>query len=205
MPPTQNASVGLRVLLWLGVITAVLIGAGAAFFIFTFDTQYAPGYSHRKFDALQLGDSQAHVLTLLGTPFATETTEPFVAWIYSQDHQTDYAQTGEGMGTYTAFRFDPSNQLVAVTGQRQTSANSFVFGDGLNYLQLTESQIQALKGLPQREIALRFGPPTAVYESRATQLWRYSRSPSSANYHFRAVGLNAEGRVVKIWREIYWD
>jgi hypothetical protein len=205
MNKTESASAWLRVLLWLGGISAVLTGAVAAFFIFTFDTQYTPGYSSQKFNSLKLGDSKSHVLASLGPPFSTEATEPYVAWIYSNNSQPGYPQTGEGRGTHTTFRFDTSNRVVSVQGMLQTSANSFTFGDGLNYLKLTESQIQMLKGRSQNEVQQQFGPPTASYESKASKLLRYSKSPSSANYHFRAVGLGGDGRVVKIWREIYWD
>jgi hypothetical protein len=40
---------------------------------------------------------------------------------------------------------------------------------------------------------------------KASKLLRYSRSPSSSNYHLRMVGVDKDGKVAHIWRKIYWD
>jgi hypothetical protein len=40
----------------------------AFIFLFTFDTEYAPGYSEEAFRAVEIGDSREEVLCLLGQP-----------------------------------------------------------------------------------------------------------------------------------------
>lgn len=207
--PAVNARKGLvgvlPVVLGIGGIVLLLCGGLAAIFFLSFDTQFAPGYSEKKFRAIRLGDSEQQVLATLGPPFSTEDTEPYQAWIYSDGNQRHFARDGEGRGTYTTFRFDSNECVVAVNGMVQTSPSSFEFGDGLNYLKLSGAQIESLKGTAAGEIKRRFGPPVAVYEYQATKMLCYSRSPSSANYHLRIIGVDQHGRVVRIWREIYWD
>lgn len=195
----------MRVLLWISGILLLVLGGLAALLFSTFDTQFTPGYSGKKFDSIKLDDSEQVVISLLGQPFSAETTKPFTEWIYSADNQERFLRKGEGSGTYTTIRFDTNNQVVSIGGMTQTSASSFTFGDGLNYLKLTEAQIKKLTGVSQDEIKKQFGPPSATYEDQTSKFLRYSKSPTSANYHLRAVGLDKDGKVVKIWREIYWD
>ena len=61
------------------------------------------------------------------------------------------------------------------------------------------------EGNTQDEIRQTLGPPLAVYEHKATKVLWYSQSPSSSNYHLRNVGVDKDGKVVHIWKEIYWD
>lgn len=195
----------LAVLLGIGAIVLLIFGGLAAFLFLSFDTQYAPGYSERKFKSIKLGDSEQLVRSSLGQPFSTESTKPYEAWIYAADKQRQFSRTGEGSGTYTTIRFDANGQVVSISGMVQTSANTFSFGDGLNYLKLTGAQIEKLKGRSQGEIEKEFGPPVATYQDKTVKFLRYSKSPSSSNYHLRAIGVDDRGTVVRIWREIYWD
>lgn len=189
----------------IGGILLLLAGGGAVVFFLNFDTQYAPGYSERNFKSIKLGDAEQQIVALLGQPFATEPTTPYVAWIYSADRQRRFAHSGEGSGTYTTIRFDTNGCVVAVTGAVQTSVSTFEFRDGRNYLKLTEAEIKKLTGSTQAEVQKQFGLPAAIYEDKTSKFLRYSQSPSSANYHLRAIGVDPAGKVVKIWREIYWD
>ncbi len=52
------------------VIGSVLVTVAflAFIFLFTFDTEYAPGYSEDAFRAVEIGDSSEEVLCLLGQP-----------------------------------------------------------------------------------------------------------------------------------------
>ena len=205
----MNASKGwfaaLSVLLAIGGILLLVFGGLAALFLLSFDTQYAPGYSEKKFKSIKLGDSEPLVISLLGQPFSADDATPYVEWIYATDDQRRFSRTGRGSGTYTTIRFDTDNRVVSINGAVQTSANTFSFGDGLNYLKLTETQIKKLKGSSQGDLRKQFGPPVATYEDKSSKLLRYSRSPSSANYHYRAIGVDKDGKVVRIWRDIYWD
>ncbi len=205
MNTSKNWFAVLLTLAGIGGILLLLAGGGAVIFFLNFDTQYAPGYSERNFKSIRLGDAEQQVVALLGQPFGIEPTTPYVAWIYSADRQRRFAQSGEGSGTYTTIRFHTNGCVVAVTGAVQTSVSTFEFGNGRNYLKLTEAQIKKLTGSSQAEVQKQFGPPTAIYEDKTSKFLRYSKSPTSANYHLRAIGVDPAGKVVKIWREIYWD
>lgn len=133
----------------LAAILLLILGGLAAVFFLGFDTQYAPGYSEAKFKAIKLGYAEQVVLSSLGQPFSTEDTQPYVAWVYSADNQRRFSRTGEGSGTYTTVRFDADNRVVSINGAVQTSVNTFSFGEGLNYLKLTQAQINKLKGSSQ--------------------------------------------------------
>lgn len=185
------------VLLLVGIFTAILFA--------NFDTEYAPGYSEKAFKSIQLGATQQSVLSLLGEPIASANSEPFVVYIYSAEKQPDFSEDGIGSGTYTTMTFDKSRRLKTVFGQQATSRNSIVIGEGQNYLKLREQDIEELKGSTMEEIKAKFGSPAAVYEYKAFKVLAYSRSPSSANYHLRSLGLDENGMVVHIWRSIYWD
>lgn len=182
-----------------------IFGLMAAWYICTFDTQYAPGYSGRKFSAIKLGDSVQSVIASLGQPFSIQEVRPSVQWIYSADKQQNFPHSGAGAGTYTTIEFDTNGAVVSIDGTLQTSSSSFTFGDGLNYLKLTSDQIEKLIGSKQVEIKKQFGQPVATHEDKSSKYLRYSKSPSSANYHLRIIGVDEKGMVVKIISEIYWD
>ena len=194
-----------RGLLWISGGVLIILGGIAALFFSSFDTQYAPGYSEKKFKSIKLGDSEQIVIASLGRPFSSKGTKPYLEWIYSAEDQSRFSRTGEGLGTYTTIRFDTNNHVVSIDGMVQTSVNSFTFGDGLNYLKLTSLQIKQLTGKSSDEIKKQFGPPAASYKDNTSRFLRYSKSPSSANYFLRAIGVDENGTVVKKWQEIYWD
>jgi hypothetical protein len=205
MNESKGPSAMLALLLLTGGIGLLLVGGIAALYFHAFDTQYTPGYSDKKFKSVKLGDSEQFVIASLGQPFSTQSTKPYSEWIYSGVNQRRFARTGEGSGTYTTIRFDSSGRVESMGGMVQESASTVTFGDGLNYLGLTTAQIDKLIGSSREEIKTRFGLPAATYENKSTKVLRYSRSPSSANYHLRAIGVDKDGKVVRIYREIYWD
>jgi hypothetical protein len=68
--PRSKTAAWRKVLALSSVIGSIL--ATLAFlvfvFFFTFDTEYAPGYSEEAFRAVEIGDSKEEVLSLLGQP-----------------------------------------------------------------------------------------------------------------------------------------
>lgn len=194
----------MRIVLSIIAIFALLAALLAALFFRSFDTQYSAGYSETAFKSIRLGDAAQHVLAVLGNPLSSTDTKPFVTWIYSKDAQNRFSENGAGSGTYTTVTFDGSGRVTGVFGQRQES-NHFIVGAGQGHLALTNIDVDRLKGTSADAIRREFGSPAAVYEYKACKLLWYSRSPSSSNYHLRMIGLNSEGKVVHIWREIYWD
>ena len=59
-----------RVLSLFSVIGSILATLAFLIFVFffTFDTEYAPGYSEEMFRAVKVGDSKEEILSLLGQP-----------------------------------------------------------------------------------------------------------------------------------------
>lgn len=187
------------------VTSVAVLAVGVAILWSNFDTEYAPGYSERAFDRIEIGDSHESVLAALGEPLSSRPSKPYVRWIYSADDQRSFARDGSRRGTYTEFWFRPEGRLEFVTGQTSTSPGIVLFGNGANHLGLRDEEIRALDGASTGQIRDRFGAPRAIYEYRATTVLSYSRSPSSGNFHLRQVGLDSRGRVVHILRSVYFD
>lgn len=194
---TFLVSAALAALIAAGVV-AVLVWS-------SFDTEYAPGYSPKAFNGISVGDTYESVLSKLGEPLSSHLTEPFRSWIYSASEQPSFAESGIGQGTHTTFRFDGAGRVKYVSGQTSPSPHRIRFGDGENHLRLTNEDIGLLQGEAEDEIRARFGPPVATYEYQASTVLIYSRSPSSANYLRRNLGIDEDGKVVHIWKSIYWD
>lgn len=182
----------------IGGVVAALVGA-------SFDTEYAAGYTAEGFRAVRLGDTQESALSRVGKPLSSQDTEPFQQWVFSDDQQSSFAETGIANGSYTTFTFDVSGRVKNVSGQVQPTANSIRIGDGENFLKLKGEEIKSLHGATADEVRTRFGQPVAVYDYRVSTVLNYSRSPSSSHYHLRKLGTDQDGRVVHIWRSIYWD
>jgi hypothetical protein len=183
----------------------LLVGIYAALLFASFDTEYAPGYSEKAFKSIKLAATEESVLSALGAPLSSEASEPYVEWIYSADRQPYFSDHGVASGTYTTVTFDRNARVKHISGGRKTSANTFLFGEGHNSLNLTGDDIERLKGTSQARIKEKFGSPQAIHEYKASKELSYSRSPSSSNYHLRKLGMDENGKVVHIWRCIYWD
>ena len=187
-------------------LAALLAVAGVAVLMWSsFDTEYAPGYSAKAFNVIRVGDTFESVLSKLGEPWSSRQTEPFRSWIYSASEQPSFAEDGIGQGTHTTFGFDGEGRVKYASGQTSPSPHTIRFGDGENHLRLKSEEIELVKGASEEEIRNRFGPPVATYEYQASTVLIYSRSPSSSNYHLRNLGMDENGKVVHIWKSIYWD
>lgn len=69
----------------LGALLAVVVCMFSAY-IFSFDTEYAPGYSEAAFRSVRIGDSREEVIALLGEPLfvhsvGVEGTETWGEWL----------------------------------------------------------------------------------------------------------------------------
>ena len=82
----------------LATITGALLISGvvASLLWASFDTEYAPGYTARAFDAVNLGYTREAVVSRLGEPLSSYDTEPFQQWVFSDDHQSSFAESGIG-------------------------------------------------------------------------------------------------------------
>ncbi|HSH00946.1 MAG TPA: outer membrane protein assembly factor BamE [Anaerolineae bacterium] len=173
--------------------------------LLTFDTEYAPTYTHRAFRQIELGMTTTQVEALIGPPLTTANLQPFTTWLYTMDEQPDYAQTGTPTGSFYQFHFDHNGQLTNGFGQQLNHHGGLVFADGVNPLELNRDDLNALLGATTAQIKAQFNQPNHIFTSTVTQYALYSRSPSDTHYHRRTVGYDEHGRVVRIINEIYWD
>jgi len=193
-------------LLLAAIVGAVVLFAGIAVLVFSsFATEYAPGYSASAFKTMALGDTRESVLSKLGEPLSSNNCQPFTQWIYSADDQPRFSDNGIGEGTHTTVTFGRDECVRSISGQRSTAPNSITVGDGANYLGLKNEDIKKWIGSTPADIRKAFGTPAAVYHYNAATVLSYSRSPSSSHYYLRSLGIDDEGKVVHIWRSIYWD
>jgi hypothetical protein len=176
----------------------------AVVFLFSFDTEYAPGYSESAFRTVNIGTTEEEVLRLLGEPLQVRETAPYIWWLYSDQAQPNFETDGYASGNYTRIWFNQAGLVERIFGQL-TAGNSIFVGGGNNYLQLSDATIESLKGKTRPEIQELYGLPTSIYESKATKVLVYSRSPSSSNYMLRTIGIDAQEQVTHIQRKIYWD
>jgi hypothetical protein len=176
----------------------------AVIFLFSFDTEYAPGYPESAFRTVKIGTPEEEVLRLLGEPLQVREAAPYIWWLYSDQAQPNFETDGHASGNYTRIWFNQAGLVERIFGQL-TAGNSIFVGGGNNYLGLSDATIESLKGKTQPEIQELYGPPTSIHESRVTKVLVYSRSPSSSNYMLRTIGINPQGQATRIQHEIYWD
>ncbi len=181
------------------------------------ETRYAPGYSESKFRALELGITEAEVLSQLGAPLDKRAARPRIDWLYVDGPWPAFAREGEAPGhrSYTRVNFDSDGRLVDCWGQLASgvsAGSATIHPDfpplrGRNRLGLDDRTLQALvaAGTTTEQFAARYGPPTEVYATQAVAWLDYANSPSSTHHHVRRIGIDAEGRVVSKLATVYWD
>lgn len=171
---------------------------------FSFDTEYSVAYSEAAFRTIDLGIPAEEVFQRLGQPLEVRETAPYTVWVYSDQSDLDLEDHELPAQSYTAFYFDEAGRVKNIFGQL-LQGNVITLGGQNNYLGLSSTEIEQLKGKTQIEIEQLYGTPTAAPTYETSQYLIYSRSPSSSNYWLRQIGLNRQGRVVEIRQEIYWD
>lgn len=195
-----------NVIVFITVCVLVVLCLGI-FVAGSFDTQYAPGYAESAFRKIKIGDDVNRVISLLGQPLSVIEAVPYTEWEYSDRPQHGFAEDGMSAlrGSFTILRFDKDGRMIYLGGQLQNEASRITIGDGDNFLKLTNVDFQRLQCKTSQEVAVTIGSPHATYEYKAVKEMVYSRSPSSANYVMRRIGLDERGNVVHIWSKIYWD
>ena len=181
------------------------------------DTEYSTGFSEEAFRSIQLGEAETHVNSTLGVPLEERVTEPYKEWLYTADANAEFASSGviQEPVSYTVLSFDEQGYFQGARGQIShgtatsglTISSSGSFGDGQNFLRLTNAEIAKLQAAKatQADLQVRFGAPRETFTSHVTRWFRYSRSPGSTHYYIRMIGLDASGAVVRKRSEIYWD
>lgn len=170
-------------------------------------TEYAPGYSETAFRKIAVGDDKIEVLDRLGEPLQVWEKQPETFWVYGRVPEADIDDLRNNYvleSSYTVIIFSPEEGVQRAYGQIVRDGQLFL-GDGQNYLGLTAEEIGTLKGQTAVAIQQQFGEPQSIYTDSSTEVWRYSRSPQDSHYHLRRIWFDAEGKVVRIDREIYWD
>lgn len=180
-------------------------------------TEYAPGYDGSAFRALQQGATEAEIHAALGSPFEVQRVEPTIEWLYAAAELKPFEADGSnpGISTYSRLTFDARGKLLSAWGMEATGTSkkglrtsySMSYGDGQNFLRMTEVDLQALlaAGAIQADIEARYGKPAAEYVSKAERWLIYSRSPSSSHYRMRKIALDSNGELWRKVSEVYWD
>lgn len=226
-PPATRRPVfvGIFILILAGVLGLACVVAVVgptkllqhAFLLLGEDTAYAPGYSEKAFQEVQIGSSKEAVVAHLGNPLREDSAAPHTLWIYSPTPQASFKTSGQpdAMSTYTVFKFGTNGVLTDVYGQVLESSEKGLFGvqttismgNGSNSLSLTRKQIDALTtaGITPEAIEARFGAPQAQFNTQVSTWLIYSHSPGSKDYRLRWIGVDSAGKVSRKRSEIYWD
>ena len=207
-------------LTFVALVVAVLLMPLAdrqRLYIRTFgDTEYAPGYDERAFEAIAIGATYAEVIAVLGSPLSDEATEPSFSMLYASGPSESFARSRnvDELLSYTCFDFRGGEQLGRVFGQLAVATGS---GSGQmevdfkpmgrNHLGIDEREAERLFAAKSRPAAIeaRYGAPTATYRDDSVRRLKYSRSPSSSSYEQRWIGLDRDGRVCFKLSEAYFD
>lgn len=180
-------------------------------------TEYAPGFNGSAFRALRPGATEAEIHAALGLPLEVQKVEPTIEWLYAAAELEPFEADGTnpGISTYSTLTFDARGKLLSAWGMEATGTSSkgmrttysMGFGDGQNFLGMTEVELQALlaAGATQSDIEARYGRPAAEYVSKAERWLHYSRSPSSSHYRMRKIALDGTGRLWRKVSDVYWD
>jgi hypothetical protein len=180
-------------------------------------TEYAPGFNEAAFRALRPGVTEAEVHAVLGQPLEVQEVEPTIKWLYAAADLAEFEADGRNpsKSSFSTLTFDARGKLVGAWGLTVTtgnsgnlrSSNSMSFGDGENFLGMSEADLQALlaAGATQADIEARYGKPAAEYVSKAERWLIYSRSPNSSHYRMRKIALDSSGELWRKVSDVYWD
>jgi len=180
------------------------------------DTEYAPGYDERAFEAIAIGATYAEVIAALGSPLSDEATEPSFSMLYASGSSGSFARSRnvDEPLSYTCFDFSGDEklgrvfgQLAVATGPGSAQIELDVNGTGRNHLGVTGSEQARLIAARSTaaDIEARYGRPTATYRNNSVRRLKYSRSPSSSSYEQRWIGLDCDGRVCFKRAEAHFD
>lgn len=190
----------------------------------TEDTEYAPGYAEKKFQAIKIGETIESVETKLGIPLNVKPATPYTLWLYAPTEYPEFSDHGaypsidracnvitfDGDGVFR----QAHGQLAGNVSQAKENGNVLVTsgqfsldGTSPGPLGITNEMSKRWKEdkASRDEIRKRFGEPRAKYVTRATKWLVYSRSPSGGDYRKRMVGIDDKGRVCEKKSEFYWD
>lgn len=175
------------------------------------DTEYAAGYSEAAFNSIEMGESKAEVLRLLGPPLSTYVATPHSNWLYCGSDHPGFREDGGISGTFSLFEFDAAGRVTKTLKQTETDRSSGLLTtsitttmDSVPLGDSTGSE-DPWVGKTRAEVEARFGPPQHVQDRFATEVLIYSRSPSSTHYMFRRIGIDAGGLVVDKQQYFWWD
>ena len=221
--PKKFLWIGLGVTLTALVSVCLIVGPlqvlRIVYFSISNDTEYAPGYSSKKFKQVKIGNAESDVLKLLGKPIKERSAVGYTYLLYAPRSVPEFEQTGDFTGSvdYTMILLDLDGKLTDIYGQKylgSTSSGAFSniqvtmrLGDGENYLGIKKTDIDALKAANADRAAIeaKYGKPVGEFTSEVTRWLHYSRSPSSSDYLLRRIGLDDSGKVSRILSEQYMD
>ncbi len=181
------------------------------------DIGYASGFSEAAFLSVQLGDAEARVISALGAPLEEDVAVAYKNGLYTAEPNPGFASSGEvdGSVTNTVLSFDENGYFLGADGYISLGTNwaglivtsSSTYGDGQNFLEVTNAEIAKLRdsSATEADLKARFGAPRETFTSHVTRWFNYSRSPGDTHYYIRMIGLDANGVVSRKRSESYWD
>ncbi len=158
-------------------------------------TVFAPGFDEKAFRSIVPGTTEAQVHKLIGQPLRETQSRPQVDWYYGpptlrvteDGGMFDTSGFFETAWGYTVVQAAPDGKIVEILGGYFPDVPRELIGADL------------------AEMKRRYGEPNAVRTVRAARYLVYSGSKSSGNFRTRALGVDAEGKVVQIIAGYYFD
>lgn len=157
------------------------------------DTQYASGYSEGKFRDVKAGMIESEVGAILGKPIVVTTQSWIEVWSYYRDGVASSNTNRTFRSThisfsvpsaFTEFSFAPSGVVTNIAG---------------DYLR------DASIGLSRETVEAKWGKPQEVFSKPFARVFHFSRASAGGTYRMRQVHFDANGRVISVVAEMYYD
>lgn len=152
-------------------------------------TQYARGFSEARFRLIRAGDSESHVISLLGPPLKTMVEPEEIHW--------HYAPIG-----YLVHENGAVSDLCLPCTIVFATSDEIVTGFSGSYFTVNPG---TLVGLSLADVKKRFGSPRVQRRRPFKKELFYSESDRDGSYFRRAIYVNSTRTVTEIVADFYQD
>lgn len=162
----------------VGLISLLFFLYIAYLMFFAHETRFAPGYSEKAFQQVDIDWTRDQVVAALGEPLFSEFYGEDFAWSYVSSVRTCW---------YDSISFDHSGKVINVQG-----------------MQLPGSRL-ALKGKTREEVLNELGEPVWRSEGPESELMVYSEQAANSNFKIRYILVGEDGKVDTKKSEFFRD